>query len=334
MFIYSSWKSVEPQPIMPNVTGAKSKPTVLLADDHAQISEAVADLLAEDYEVVASVRDGRQALELSRRLDPDVTILDVRMPELDGFETLRELRRMGSRAKVVFLTLHQSDAYVGEAIRSGAQGYVWKTRIHSDVKSAIRHALSGRLFVPSLTSLGDVVRNEHTVHFHRNDSYGLDEVSEFVRAVIRSGDPVVVVATDQTRTGIASRLEKHRLDLTALAQRGLYVELDAAESLSQIMRNGRPDRECVAGVAANLERMRLSAAPNMKSRLTIFGEMANLLLRDGNPDAIAELERIWNDETKSLPFFTVCSYSMECFKGEASRTFPDVCDEHSAVSHT
>src|SRR5262245_60314498 len=106
-----------------------SRPRVLLADNHSQVLEIVSDLLKVEFEVVATVPDGRQALESCRRLDPDVAVLDIRMPELDGFETLRELRRTGSRAKILLLTLHQSDLYVGAAIRGGAQGYVWKSRI-------------------------------------------------------------------------------------------------------------------------------------------------------------------------------------------------------------
>jgi len=311
-----------------------ARPKVLLADNHPQFLEIVAGLLSVDYEVVAAVPDGRQALESSLLLDPDVAILDIRMPEFDGFETLRELRRMASRAKVVLLTLHQSDAYVLEAINSGAQGYVWKTRIHSDLKSAIDHALGGRLFVPSLTSLFSVAGNGHTVQFHSNDEFFLDELSQFVIATIRSGDPMVVVASDPIRTGIAQRLKERGLYLAAMAAQGQYVALDAVEALSQFMRDGRPDADCLAGIVENLERSRVSSPRGTQSRLTIFGEMAPLLLRDGNVEAAVEVERLWNRFTQSLPFFTVCGYPIDCLHDEGSKVFPNVCAEHCAVNHT
>jgi CheY-like chemotaxis protein len=109
--------------------------------------------LARDFEVVAAVSDGRQALHAARRLDPDVAVLDVTMPELDGFQTARQLKQSGSRARIVMMTMHDSDEFVAAAIESGALGYVLKTRMHSDLVSAIDHAIAGRLFVPSLTSL-------------------------------------------------------------------------------------------------------------------------------------------------------------------------------------
>src|SRR5215468_1335887 len=95
-----------------NAKSADARPRVLLADDHVAVLEMLAGLLAVDFNVVAAVTDGRPALDLSLRLDPDVVILDVSMPELDGFQTLRELRRLGSRARIVLLTLHQDEEFV------------------------------------------------------------------------------------------------------------------------------------------------------------------------------------------------------------------------------
>lgn len=120
-----------------------------------------------------------------------------------------------------------------------------------------------------------------------------------------------------------------------MAAQGQYVVLDAAESLSQFMRDGRPDADCLADVVGGLDRLRLSSARGPQSRLTIFGEMAVLLCRNGNVEAAVEVERIWSDLTRTLSFLTVCSYPIECFQDEGSRKlFPIVCAEHGAVSHT
>jgi DNA-binding NarL/FixJ family response regulator len=324
-----------PRTITPDAKGVDAKPRVLLADDHVQVLETVAGLLAADFDIVGAVSDGRQALDLSLRLNPDIVVLDVKMPELDGFQTLQELRRVGSHAKVVLLTMQQADAYVTTAISSGAQGYVLKTRIHSDLTGAIDHALAGRLFVPSLTSLSAVVGSGHTAQFHMNDPVFLDEVSQFVGSTLRSGESIVVAATDHTRTGIAHRLIARGMDLAAMTAQGQYVVLDAAESLSQFMRDGQPDADCLADIVGGLERLRLSSARGPQSRLTIFGEMAVLLCRNGHVEAAVEVERIWSDLTRPLPFLTVCSYPIECFQDERSqRLFSSVCAEHWAVSHT
>src|SRR4029077_8377374 len=137
--------------------------------------------------------DGRQALDLARRLRPDVVVLDVAMPELDGFQTLEQLRRDGPEPRVVFLTLHRDDEFVSAAINAGADGYVLKSRTRVDLISAINHALAGRLFVPSLTSLSPAAGSRHAVQVHANDTLCVDEVSQLVAATLRSGEQVVLV---------------------------------------------------------------------------------------------------------------------------------------------
>jgi DNA-binding NarL/FixJ family response regulator len=294
----------------------------------------VVELLEADFEIVATAPDGRQALDLSLRLDPDVVVLDVSMPELDGFQILRELRGIGARAKVVLLTLYQGHEFVSRAIQSGADGYVLKTRMHSDLTSAIDHASAGRKFVPNLAPLSTVPGTGHTAQFHTNDRFFLDEVSQFIGSTLRSAELIVVAATEPTRTGIAHRLEERGMDLAAMTAQGQYVVMDAAESLPQFMRDGRPDADRLAGIVDSLDRLRLSYR-GPQSRLTVFGEMAVILCRDGNLEAAVEVERIWSKLTRPLPLLTVCSYPIECFESEEARKlFPSVCAEHVAVCHT
>jgi DNA-binding NarL/FixJ family response regulator len=309
---------------------------VVLADDHAPILASVSRLLAHDFDVVAAVTDGRQALDVSLQLDPDVVVLDIMMPKLNGFQALDQLRRRGSRARVVFLSMHQTDEHVATAIGSGAQGYVLKTRIYPDLTSAIDHVLEGRLFFPSLASCSAVAASSgaHAAQFHANDRHFLDEVSGFVGATLRGGGPVVVAATEETRLGIARRLSALRVDVAALERRGQYLVLDAAESLAQFMRDGRADADRLAEIVHDLERSRLAFCDSADCRLTIFGEMAVLLCRNGEVEAALNVEQIWNRLTRSLPFLTVCSYPIECFRDPAhAKLFPDICGEHRAVIH-
>ena len=278
--------------------------------------------------------DGRQALDLARRLRPDVVVLDVAMPDLNGFQTLEQLRRDGPETRrVVFLTMHRDDEFVASAINGGAHGYVLKSRIHLDLISAIDHALAGRLFVPSLTSLSTVAGNRHTVQFHDNDSDFLDEVSQLVGATLQSGEQFVLVASEATRIGVAQRLQARQMNLAMLAERGLYVAQDSALALSQVMHDGRPDKGRLAEIIHGLDELR-QAVPNVqRGRLTIFGDMTVSLCRNGDFEAALELERIWNELTRALPFFTVCSYPIDCFEhSEARNQLANVCAEHSAVT--
>ena len=281
---------------------APARPRVLLADDHTHLLESVSRLLAAAFDIVGIAGDGRQALDLARRLRPDVVVLDVAMPDLNGFQTLEQLRRDGPETRVVFLTMHRDDEFVAAAINGGAMGYVLKSRIHLDLISAIDHALAGRLFLPSLTSLSTVAGSRHAVHFHANESHYLDEVSRLVGATLRSGEQVVLVTNEATRIGVAQRLQARQLNLAVLAEREQYVATDSALALSQVMRDGRPDRERLEEMIHGLDRLRL-AAPNGQGRLTIFGDMTVALCRNGDFEAALAVERIWNELTRALPFF-------------------------------
>ena len=324
-----------PRTVWSSIQRADAKPRVLIADDQPRVLEMVVQRLNTDFEVVATASDGRQALDLSLRFDPDAVVLDVSMPELDGFQVLQELRRLGVRAKVVLLTLHHDDQFVAHAMRSGAEAYVLKTRLALDLASAIDHALAGRLFLPNLTPLSTVPGTGHMAQFHANNPIVLDEVSQFIGAILRSGELVVAAVTNETRLGVAQCLEARGMDLAAMTTEGRYVVMDAVESLSQFMRNGQPDAGCLADIVASLDRLRLSYTRGPQSRLTLFGEMAVPLFRDGNVEAVVEVERIWTKLTQSLPFLTICSYPIACFFNEASQKwFPNVCAEHVAVCHT
>jgi DNA-binding NarL/FixJ family response regulator len=251
-------------------TAAPARPRVLLADDHSDVLESVSRHLAPVFEIVATAADGRQALDLARRLRPDVIVLDVAMPECNGFQTLEQLRRDGVETKVVFLTLHAEDEFVAAAINGGAHGYVLKSRISLDLISAIDHALAGRLFVPSLTSLSTVAGSRHTVHFHTNDRHYLDEVSRLVGATLRSGEQVVMVTSETTRNGVAERLQARQMNLAMLAERGQYVAQDSALALSQVFHEGQLDKERLTEMIHGLDRWRLAGPNGSRGRLTIF----------------------------------------------------------------
>jgi DNA-binding NarL/FixJ family response regulator len=124
---------------------------VLLADDHQDFLAVAVRLLAAEFEVVKTVGDGQTLLDEAARLEPDVLVLDISMPVLNGIEAARQLKAAGSRAKLVFLTVHGDPDYVRAALAAGAQGYVAKSRLASDLRLALREALAGRSFVsPSL----------------------------------------------------------------------------------------------------------------------------------------------------------------------------------------
>ncbi len=123
-----------------------------MADDHEAFLDLEGRLLEPEFEVVETVRNGQAAVEAAARLAPDVLVLDISMPFLDGIEAMRSLRAAGSQSKFVFLKVHGDEDYFRAALAAGAVGYVVKSRLAFDLLPALREALAGRRFVsPSLS---------------------------------------------------------------------------------------------------------------------------------------------------------------------------------------
>ena len=120
---------------------------ILLADDQPEMLEAVARLLEDEFDVIAAVANGGRVIEAAIRLAPDLFVLDISMPVLNGIEAAACLKESGSRAKVIFLTVSQDPDIVEMALSVGALGYVLKQRLATDLISAIRQVLDDRVFV-------------------------------------------------------------------------------------------------------------------------------------------------------------------------------------------
>jgi len=121
-------------------------PRVLLADDAPEILEKVMELLQHEFEIVARAQNGEAALDAAASTDPDVVILDISMPLLNGIQVATRLRDRGSRAKVIFVTVHEDSDYVEGAFSAGALGYVLKSRIATDLIIAVQAVLQGHRF--------------------------------------------------------------------------------------------------------------------------------------------------------------------------------------------
>ena len=120
---------------------------LLLADDHKEMRNIVVHLLEREFEILSTVADGRSLLEAASKLKPDVCLLDISMPIMNGIEAAIQLKERGSTAKVIFLTIHEDQDFIQAALRIGASGYVFKRRITSDLCLAVSEALADRIFI-------------------------------------------------------------------------------------------------------------------------------------------------------------------------------------------
>jgi DNA-binding NarL/FixJ family response regulator len=303
---------------------------VLLVDDDSALVQTVSTLLAGDYDVVGVASEGERAVEMAGDIQPDAIVLDIDLPDADGFHTLQALERAGSRAPVVFVGTREEDELVSEAFRWGGHGYVVKSRVASDLAPAIDHVLSGRRCVPSLTSLATLANGRgHAMHLHGDVESLLDNLAALFDLALGRGDATCVISTKDVSDGLSSRLRARGWEI---ATHSRYRVIDVADALHQFMRGGLPDPTLLAGVAAGLDRYRLSAAQGEIPRLLLFGNIAATLNAAGNPQAAIALERLWDSLTRDLPFLTVCGYDTPALYDSGPDVWSNVCAPHRAVA--
>ena len=126
------------------------RPRVLLADDHTLVAEGLRRILEPECDVVGAVEDGRSLLAAAEELKPDIILLDISMPLLNGVEAARRLRDIVPGAKVIFVTMHADATYVAGAFRAGAAGYVLKRCASMELLTAVHEVLQGRAYVTPL----------------------------------------------------------------------------------------------------------------------------------------------------------------------------------------
>jgi DNA-binding NarL/FixJ family response regulator len=131
---------------------------VLLADDHKIILEGLRGLLETEFELVGTVEDGRALVEETQRLHPDVIVVDISMPLLNGIEAARQIKKLNEDIKIVFLTMHPDVTYATRAFEAGASGYVLKHSAPSELVTAVREAIRGRTYVTPIVA-GELIQS-------------------------------------------------------------------------------------------------------------------------------------------------------------------------------
>jgi DNA-binding NarL/FixJ family response regulator len=126
------------------------KPRILLADDHALVLEGFRRILEGHYELVGTVGDGRALLEAAKTMQPDIVILDVSMPLLNGIDAAAQLKKICPKAKIIIVTMHADTDYVRSAFEAGASAYVLKRSAVDELEQAIRAVIEGHSYITPL----------------------------------------------------------------------------------------------------------------------------------------------------------------------------------------
>jgi DNA-binding NarL/FixJ family response regulator len=162
------------------------RPRILLADDHRIVAEGLRSLLEPEFELIGIVEDGRALVDASEKLCPDVIIVDISMPLLNGIEAVRQIKKENKAIKVIFLTMHPDVTYAVSAMEAGAQGYVLKHSAPSELTTAVRQALRGKIYITPLLEneimeslhMGSAERREGSSHLTKRQREVLQLLAE------------------------------------------------------------------------------------------------------------------------------------------------------------
>jgi len=332
---------------------------VLVVEDHEPFRRFVCSMLQKrsELQVICEASDGLEAVRKAEEFQPDLILLDVGLPTLDGIEAARRIRKLSPESKILFVSQESSAEVVREALGLGARGYVVKTDAVSDLLEGVNAVLRGDQFVGRRLSGYDFVGesdagvsqafrtksalahlpnpkigHRHEARFCSDDEYFLDSFAQFIGAALKAGNAVIVLATESHRDGLLPRLQVLGLDIGAAIEKGKYVSLDAAETVTTFMVKDLPDPWKFLKVTGDLIAGAAEAAKADHRGVVACVECAPLLWARGDAEAAIRLEHLWDDIAKSHNIRVLCGYPLDSFQGElGSQIFGKICAAHSGV---
>jgi len=317
-----------------------STSSVLVVDDFAPWRRFVCLKLQScpELSVVGEASDGLDAVQKAQRLQPDLILLDIGLPISNGIEAARQIREVSPRSRILFISENHSRDIAGEALLTGARGYVVKSDAATELFTALETVLQGKRFLSARldghdlsVSSGNQV-SHHEAGFYFDDRAFLDDVALFIGAALNIGDSAIVVATKSHRDDLLPKLKAQGLDMDAATVQGRYVALDAVDARSVFMRDGMPDPVLFMTGFGDLIVKARRAAQVKHARVAIFGEGAHLLWAEGNVEAAIQIEKLCNQLTEQYEVDILCSYFLGHVPGGMDNiSYPHICAEHSAV---
>ena len=297
-----------------------------------------------ELQVVGEVADGLEAVQRAEELQPDLIVLDIGLPSLNGIEVARRVCKVSRQSRIIFASQETSTDVVREALRTGASGYVVKSNAGSELLPAVKAVLQGKRFVSASLMGHDsnapnddhapAIRHCHEVAFHPDDASVVDGYARFIGSALKSGNAVIVAATEAHRASLLLRLQADDVDIAAAIRQGTYIPLDPADVLRRLMVNDMPDPVRCRKVLGDLV---TGAARGIKEhgQVVACGEIAPTLLSKGNAEGAIQFEHLWDEIARIHGVHTLCGYLSSTISNQQSDpTFQAICREHSAVHGT
>ena len=341
----------------------RSTIAILVVDDYAPWRRFVSSLLQQQLElqVIGEASDGLEAVQKAKELQPDLILLDIGLPKLNGIEAARRIRDLSPTSKILFVSQQSSVDMVQAALRAGASGYVFKTDAQRELLTAVNTVLRGERFISSRFARHDFTActdsrgsdhdgrskllassqqtllrkaepiGRHEAQFYSADASFLDGFTRFIGNALNCGSAVILVATESHRERLLPRLQAYGLDIADAIERRRLNLLDAADTVSTFMVNDVLDPIRFLDAAGKLITTAAKAAVGEHPRVAICGECDPPLWTLGMGEAAVQLEQLWNKIVTSFDVDILCGYSLQGFRGlQQSDLFQRICAEHSA----
>jgi DNA-binding NarL/FixJ family response regulator len=333
---------------------------IILVDDYEPWRRflRLALLVNTNLEVIEEIADGVTAVTKAEELKPDLILLDIGLPLLNGIEAAAVIRQVAPKSKIIFISENRATDIVEAGLLAGGSGYVVKSDCVTELLTAIRTVLQGRTYLSSSLPaevLLDVRENPHTppqlgqltlagptdamaaykTHkacFYSRDQDLLTRVTQFIGSALEVGNAAIVIVTESHRDSLLKSLNDYGLNMEAAVEQGKYLALDAAGILSMSTVNGTLDSVGCFRCLHNLTISAAEAAKTGQSRVAIFWECVQLLLAQQNVEATIMLEKLGNQLALACDVDILCGYSLANFRwGTDSYIFEQICQEHAAV---
>ena len=316
---------------------------VLVVDDHDAWRRAVLSLLRthSPWEIVGEAANGVEAIEKAEALTPDLILLDVMLPRLNGIEAARHILGREMPPKVLFMSTHGSWEVAEAALRTGAHGYLVKGDAGRELLRAMEIVAEGGRFVsPRLAGRSVEQRQDrhadHASRYHEaviepDERSLVERYALFAEDALKAGDAFVLVVNPARVAGVERLLRTRGVDVDGARARGRYLPVSLADALAACVIDEYPDP---ARVWSDVTGLIMRAASRLQAdtrRVSACGECAPELLRNGKADAAIRLEEHWDELCLTYNLRVLCGYSApDVSHGDA---FERICAIHSAV-HT
>jgi DNA-binding NarL/FixJ family response regulator len=326
---------------------------VLVVEDYEPFRLFICSTLRKrpGLQIVGEISDGLEAVHKAEELQPDLIVLDIGLPSLNGVDAARRIRKLSPESRILFMSQESSADVVQETLSLGAMGYVVKAYAGSELLAAVGEVLENRQFIgsglsghyfsavsdskaiersnelfPSLALGKDEITRSHEIEFYSDDAAFVVGFIRFIEAALEAGNVVIVVATGSHRESLLQRLQEHGVDIVAAIEKRRYASVDVADTLSSFMVNDLPDPVRFLRVAGDLIAQAAPAMAAGESHVALCGECASILWAQGKPDAAIQVERLCNQLGKRYEMDILCGFLLSDFSCEEDKQiFRKIC---------